>query len=345
MSISPDDLRVALRRISGSPPAGSDPVAGVERRIRRNRRRRRAAVGGCLVVLVVAGALLQSSVLHLGQSAVPASPEQQQRDADAALKYATFVAWWDGSVVGAHPQAPDIGVTGVEVATTAPPFTCAAARPSAAAPAGTQAAWVLGEGSASSTGSLSTGVVATTTTYVIWPTGVTSCEPRPPAVALAAPPPSVTKARVASGLVYGQRLGSPGSPALDVEALYRSVPPDRLTQYGRDVFAAYESATVDYGTAAEQTDRVLVALGSWLPVALATATAAPTLRQSGPATLQGGGRVGSAELPAGYTARWDKARGTFCVDGSTGGSAVRHVSDANFDQPGAPPTPDDGLCP
>jgi hypothetical protein len=55
--------------------------------------------------------------------------------------------------------------------------------------------------------------------------------------------------------------------------------------------------------------------------------------------------VGTAELPAGYTARWNTTTGALCVQGSIGSSGVRHFTENQFGEPGSPPlSPLDGPC-
>ena len=52
--------------------------------------------------------------------------------------------------------------------------------------------------------------------------------------------------------------------------------------------------------------------------------------QTGPVLLTSDSDAGTAQLPAGYSARWDPAASTVCVDGSVGDSGVRHVSEVEL---------------
>jgi hypothetical protein len=125
---------------------------------------------------------------------------------------------------------------------------------------------------------------------------------------------------------WASALDDPSRPALDVASVYRAVPPERLTQHGRDVFAAYQaSVPTDYGTSQEQVDRVLAVLASWIGNVSSAELPAPSPPQTGPVLLTGDSYSGTAQLPAGYSARWGSA-GSLCVEGSVGDSGVRHVS-------------------
>jgi hypothetical protein len=245
---------------------------------------------------------------------------------DATMKYAAFVAWWDGVVFGAkQPAGWDAGVEGVKVTTTLPPTTCAVVSMASGEPAGTQSAWVLGQGS------VIAGNFGVTSTYLPWPTGVTGCDPRPSGMVLADAPASVTSARLAGQVAFGSFPEDPSRPALDVASVYRAVPPDRLTQHGREVYASYQAAIpTDYGSAAWQVDRVLAAIGAWIGIVMTDKVPAQASPQTGPVLLTGDSYAGTAQLPAGYSARWDPAAQTLCVEGSIGDSGVRRITEAEF---------------
>ena len=148
-------------------------------------------------------------------------------------------------------------------------------------------------------------------------------------------------------LAFSQALADPSRPALDVAALYGSVPPDRLTDRGREAYAGYQAvAPTDYGTERDQLGRVLTALGQWLAVAMSYAPLTPTSPAVGPTRLAAAdAHAGQAELPEGYTAYWDTTRGSLCVEGRLGGTGLEHVTQEAFADPGAPVTPFDGPCP
>ena len=77
-----------------------------------------------------------------------ATPDTEAEQMDATMKYAAFVAWWSGVTLGMkQPPGWDAGVTGVTVSATLPPTKCAVVAPAPGEPAGTQAAWVFGDGS------------------------------------------------------------------------------------------------------------------------------------------------------------------------------------------------------
>jgi hypothetical protein len=200
--------------------------------------------------------------------------------------------------------------------------------PAPGEPAGTQAAWVFGDGTILTTSSGQFGMVST---YLLWPVGVAGCDPRPSGVLLADPPLTPTTSLAAGNAAFATALDDPSRPALDLESVYRAVPPERLTQHGRDVFAAYQAALPkDYGTDAEKVDRVLAVLASWIGNVMSGDLPAQRSPQTGPVLLTGDSNSGTAQLPAGYSARWDAGASTVCVEGSVGASGVRHVSELEF---------------
>jgi hypothetical protein len=345
MTFTEQQLRESLRRTTTEVPDAGDRVAQVQQRVRRRRQRTVAAVAGAAALVVLAVPVARA--LADRQARVDASSPGVAQEMDASMKYAAFVAWWDGLTVGlTRPVGWDAGVDGVSVSTTRPPTSCAVVTPAPGEPAGTQPAWVFGEGSVLSAAGGSFGII---TSYQLWPTGVTSCDPRPSGAALADPPATPTTMRAAGHAAFASLLDDPSRPALDVESVYRAVPPERLTQHGRDVFDAYQAAVpTDYGTSRAQLDRVLAVLGSWIGIAMTNQVLAQQSPQTGPAMLTGDSYVGTAQLPSGYSARWDAAAGTVCVEGRLGDSGPRHVSNANFwaaVELGTTATADDGACP
>jgi hypothetical protein len=328
MTFTEQQLRESLRRTTTDLPDAGDRVAQVQHRVRRRRRRTMATVAAVAALAVLAVPVTRV-VLDRQARVDVATPGTVAEQMDATMKYAAFVAWWGGQVAGVKPPAGwDAGVTGVTVTTTLPPTMCSVVSMAAGEPAGTQSAWVLGQGSVLSSGSGGFGVIST---YLPWPAGVTSCDPRPSGTLWVDAPASRASSMVAGQVAFASTPDDPSRPALDVAAVYRAVPADRLTQHGRDVFAAYQAAIpTEYGSAGAQLDRVLAALGSWIGIAMSNQVLAQASPQTGPVVLGGGAYVGTAALPAGYSARWDAAAGTLCVQGSVGDSGVRHVSEAEF---------------
>jgi hypothetical protein len=328
MTFTEQQLRESLRRTTTDVPDAGDRVAQVQRRLRRHRQRAVATVAAVAAVAVLAVPATRALVDRQSRVDVVGSGTVAEQ-MDATMKYAGFVAWWDGIVFGVKPASGrDQGVEGVSVTTTLPPTSCAVVSMAAGEPAGTQSAWVLGQGSVLTTGSGGFGV---TSTYLQWPAGITSCDPRPSGTLLVDAPASVASSMFAGQVAFASRPDDPSRPALDVASVYRAVPPDRLTQHGRDVFSAYQAAVpTDYGTAGDQVDRVLAALGAWIGIAMRDQVPVQSSPQTGPVLLTGDSYVGTAQLPAGYSARWDAAATTVCVEGSIGDSGVRHVTEVEF---------------
>src|SRR4051812_19217447 len=133
MAQTEQDLRDALRGLSAEPPEVTDLVGRVERRLRR-RRVQEVAVALALVVLVALPLLRWLPDRVNGDPVLPADPVQEQMD--ARMQYASYVAWADGHVLGGTTGS-DLGVDGVVVTTTLPPFACAVARMDAGEPTGT----------------------------------------------------------------------------------------------------------------------------------------------------------------------------------------------------------------
>jgi hypothetical protein len=184
------------------------------------------------------------------------------------------------------------------------------------------------------------------TSFVLWPEGTTSCDPAPSGTVLAAPYSRDPRNLIAWDVAFSQALSNPSRPALDIPALYASIPQDRITDVGRQAFEGYQSvAPTDYGTDSDKIGRVLNALGAWFGVALSF----PPISQRSPAVghvlLTAGSRAGSAELPDGYSARWDVSAGTFCVQGPTRSSGTLHLTQEGFVEAGVTVTPLDGPCP
>ena len=261
---------------------------------------------------------------------------------DAALQYATFVAAWSG--LGAVTTPPkDFGVTGVTVKNTMPPYLCFSASDSTGA-TGTQKTWVLGQYSW-----LHPQGAAISVVNVNWPKNVTSCDSPGDAGVLLAP---ANEAAV-SGLIgfYSTSTTDTNKPAIDVASEYARVPADRLTQYGKDVFKAYESAMPKY--AEEPTSRVLPALGAWLNTANMFAVLPPDgALKRGPVDVKSGTPQtfeiysgGTATIPEGYSARW----GThgICVDGKAKDGTMMRVTTEMVAQSvdsGGVVTPEPGSC-
>jgi hypothetical protein len=163
---------------------------------------------------------------------------------------------------------------------------------------------------------------------------------------MAAAPSGNTQNLLAWALVFAQTTTDPSRPALDVESVYRAIPPELVTEVGRTAFAGYErTRPTTYGSDADQLDRVLTAIGGWVSVALSRAVLDTTSPVSGPTTLRTDTYVGTVDIPAGYSVRWDATTGAFCVQGSVGSSGVRHFTDEQFVDAGATVLPPvDGPC-
>jgi hypothetical protein len=325
MTFTEQQLRESLRRATTDVPVAGDRVAQVQRRVRRRRQRTMATVAAVAAAVVLAVPVARALAERQAQPATDSGAAAM----DATMKYAAFVAWWDGVALGVtQPPGWDPGVTGVTVTATLPPTKCTVVAPAPGEPSGTQAAWVFGDGTVLTTSSGQFGMVMT---YLLWPVGTTGCDPRPSGVLLADPPLTATSALAAGNEAFASAPDDPSRPALDLESVYRAVPPERVTQHGRDVFAAYQAALPkDYGTDEEKVDRVLAVLASWIGNVMTGELPAQRSPQTGPVLLTGDSYSGTAQLPAGYSARWDAAASTVCVEGSIGGSGVRHVSEVEL---------------
>lgn len=346
MPLTEQDLRESLRRATDAPPHVADRVGSVERRVRR--RRNRIVAGTAIAVVLALAAVpvarwLPDRLNHDDIASSDVTPEQM----DAMMKYATFVAYWTGTNLGG-PARQDAGVVGVSVTSNLPPYNCTVARPDAGAPQGSQAGWVLAMpavlSSEHAASQVQPGVV---TAFVLWPKGVTSCEPAPSGTALAAPYSRDPRNLVGWDIAFSQALSDPARPALDIPALYAAVPQDRMTDIGRQAFASYESvAPTDYGTDANRLGRVLTALGQWVGVAMSYAPLTPTSPAIGPVLLTAADpHAGSAQLPEGYRATWDERTGSFCIEGRYAESGLKHVTEEDFVDPSTTVTPSDGPCP
>jgi hypothetical protein len=343
MPLTEQDLRESLRRATDAPPHVADRVGSVERRVRR--RRRRVVVGTAIAVIVALAAvpLVRWLPDRLSRNEI-ANSDITPQQMDAMMKYATFVSAW--TVVRNGPVA-DTGVVGVAATMNLPPFNCIVATPEEGQPQGTQAGWVLAQPSVfTSEQAAPTAPRTIITSFVLWPTGTSSCDPAPSGTVLAAPYSRDPRNLIAWDVAFSQALNDPSRPALDIPALYASIPQDRITDVGRQAFEGYQSvAPKDYGTDKDKVGRVLNALGSWIGVALSFPPMSVASPVTGPLLLTAGPRAGSAQLPDGYTARWDESAGTFCVQGESGSSGMLHVSQEDFVETGVTVTPLDGPCP
>jgi hypothetical protein len=343
MSLTEQELRDSLRRATDAPPHVADRVGAVERRVRR--RRTRIVVGTAIAVVVALLAVPVARWLpdRLNRNQVTNS-EVTPAQMDAMMKYATFVTAW--TVVRNGPVA-ETGVVGIKATSNLPPFNCIVATPEDGQPQGTQAGWVLAQPSVfTSDQAAPTAPRTIITSYVLWPTGTTSCDPAPSGTVLAAPYSRDPRNLIAWDIAFSQALSDPSRPALDIPALYASIPQDRITDVGRQAFEGYQSvAPTDYGTDSDKVGRVLNAVGAWLGVAMSDPTISATSPATGPLLLTAGPRAGSAQLPDGFTARWDVGAGTFCVQGESGASGILHLTQEGFVEMGATVTPLDGPCP
>ena len=347
MSYTEQDLRESLRRTTSAPPPAPNRVALVELAVRHRRRQLVVATVAAVVLALVTVPVVRLLPDRLRHNAIPAgtSPEQ----VDAMMKYATFVTAWTGSSLGLGGTDPDTGVVGVHVTWNLPPYNCTSATADAEGPQGTQRAWVLASPSAiMGSGGLATGMPIgpqAISLVVGWPTRVTSCDPvTAPSMVVAAPSGS-SRGLLAEELAYVQTTTDPAHPALDVESVYRAIPADLVTDVGRTVFADYERARPDFGSETDQLDRVLTALGSWVNIALSRGVLDASSPVTGSRVLTTNTYVGTVDVPAGYTMRWDISTSKFCVQGSIGSSGVRRFTDAQFSEPGTPSlSPLDGPC-
>jgi hypothetical protein len=351
MAQTEQDLRDALRGLSADPPEVTNLVGRVERGLRR-RRIQEVAVALVLVVLIALPLLRLLPDRVNGDPVLPADPGQEQMD--ARMQYAAFVAWWDGHVVGGETGS-DLGVKGVVVTTTLPPFACAVASMAPGQPPGSQAAWVLGSGAVLGHESPWPGTPQVTTAVVLWDKGLTSCAGAPEGETVVSSP---VRSLVTGDVAFSQEFSDTTRPALDVAGVYRSITPDQVTAHGREVFAAYEAkrASLDFGTPVEQTDRALASLAEWVSVGVSTESILQSPPQAGPVVLDMGIDRSTLNLPAGFSVRWiaafsdenlpagDPDNGRFCVDGGVAGSPVRHVDTDSY-QGDTLPVVGDGACP
>jgi hypothetical protein len=340
MPMTEDDLRTALRGIPTDLPTAPDRLRGVEARVRRHRRRVVATVAGAVVVVLLAVPLVRLVSEDRQRDALPVGTSEQQVR-DAMMQYAAFVTYWDGQAYNGK-LGTDPGVEGVVVTTSLPPTSCTIASSAPGEPGGTQAAWALGSGSVIPTGGEALPTPDVALVVLLWQPGVTACDPRPGSAQLMAAPPAAGAGRIASDVVGAQRLDDPSRPALDVAAVYHRIPDDRLTQHGRDVFAAYQTWRdgLDLGSATEQNVRVLIALTTWAQAAIDPAT---PVTATGPTVLHPSDYAGEAAVPAGYSVHRDGA--AVCVDGRIFGSPLQHLDRSSFTDPNVAPTVYDGPCP
>ncbi|MFN8157280.1 MAG: hypothetical protein U0R68_07675 [Candidatus Nanopelagicales bacterium] len=342
MPMTEDDLRTALRSIPASLPPAPDRLGGIEHRVRRHRRRVVASVAAGVAAVLLAVPVVRLVSDSRQRDALPVgTTEQQVRDAE--MKYATFVAFWDGMAF-TRKLGTDAGVEGVEVTSTLPPYYCTIARPATGEPGGTQAAWVLGAGSVIPQPGENSVLGSVGMTQALWTPGATTCDPRPADAQLYAAAPDSAGNPLGAEVTLVQSLADPSKPALDVAAVYRRIPADRVTDHGREVFADYQKwlAGIDFGTPEEQNKRALHALLDWLSIAMVSTTLTPSSPVEGPELLRSTDYVGTAQLPEGFTARWDGK--TLCVDGSVNGSPVQHATNGSYDEPGGIFSLYDGPC-
>ncbi len=340
MPMTEDDLRTALRGIPADLPTAPDRLRGVETRVRRHRRRVVASVAAGVALVLLAVPVVRLVAQDQQRDARPVGTSEQQVR-DAMMQYAAFVSYWDGKPYNAK-LGSDPGVEGVVVTTSLPPTSCTIASPAPGEPAGTQPAWALGSGSVIPTGGEALPTPNVALVLLLWQPGVTACDPRPGSAQLMAAPPAAGAGPVAADVAGSQRLDDPSRPALDVAAVYHRIPDERLTQHGRDVFAAYEKWRdgLAFGTEAEQNVRVLTALATWVQAATDPAT---PLTATGPTVLRPSDYAGQAAVPAGYSVRRDGE--AFCVDGHAFGSPQQHMDRSSFTDPNVAPTVYDGPCP
>ena len=281
MSGPEHDLRVALRRLSDSPPEVTNLVERVETRARQ-RRNRGVAVTAAVAILAVLGVGLALWLPDRDGDAIPATKSSQQL-ADAKMQYAAFVAWWDGRMFGLG-AGEDTGVIGTVVSTGVPPFECASARMADGQPAGTQSAWVLGRRKVLSGEAGADYGPLLTYVYVLGGTGVTTCDGPAPGETLVQARPRTNE------IAFAQPFSDPSSPALDVAAIYESIPSDEITSHGREVFADYQDtlAKLDFGTSLNQTDRALRSLAGWIGVGSSRHELNQDSPQTGPVVFEHG---------------------------------------------------------
>lgn len=336
MSFTEQELRESLRSATAAPPQAPDRVALVATAVRRRRRRLVVATAVAVVLALVAVPVVRLLPDRLRHNAIPAGTTPAQ--VDAMMKYATFVAAWSGDLYGVRGTDPDVGVVGVHARWNLPPFNCVEATVDADGPQGSQHGWILAAPSViQGSSGLPAGAVQIIEPVVAWPVGGTVCDPATPPTMVAAAPDSNAAGLLSWPLVFAQATTDPSRPALDVEAVYRSIPQELVTDAGRAAFAAYERLRpTTYGSDREQLDRVLTAVGGWVSVALSRGLLDTPSPVTGPRTLTADTYVGSVDVPAGYAARWDVTTGAFCVQGSVGTSGVRHFTDQQFGDPGTP---------
>jgi hypothetical protein len=344
MTFTEQELRESLRRTTAAPPPARDRMSLVEGAVRRRHRRVVVATVAAVVLALVAVPVVRLLPDRLRHNAIPAGTSPAQ--VDAMMKYATFVTVWTGRNMGVRNFEGDAGVVGIHLDWNLPPFMCVAASVEEGDVRGTQGAWVLATPSAITGTTVQTRNSEVLAPVVLWPVGVSSCDPpTAPEVHAAGPSGPLAETGVYE-FAFGQSPSAPARPAMDVEAVFHAIPPDLVTDFGRRVFDNYESSRpTSYGTATEQLDRVLTALASWMSIALSHAVLTSPSPATGPQVLTADSYVGTAELPAGYAARWNTTTGALCVQGSIGSSGVRHFTENQFGEPGSPPlSPLDGPC-
>lgn len=345
MPMTEDDLRTALRAIPSDLPAAPDRMRGIEIRVRRHRRRVVVSVAAAVAVVLLAAPVVRLVSERSQRDARPVGTSEQQVR-DAMMQYAAFAAYWQGQAFGGAPHGIDPGVKGVVVTASVPPAACTIATMAPGEPGGTQSAWVLGTGSVIARDGLVRQGTGISTIRFLWPVGVTTCDPRPAGGEALAAVPAAGSVEVASDVVGAQTFADPTAPALDVESVYWSIPVDRLTQVGIDVFASYRTwrSTFGFGTPTEQNQRVLQGLYDWLAVATTYGEPAAKALPGGAVQLESTSYVGTATVPAGYHAGWS-SDGKVCVDGSVDGSPVQHANEGSYTDSGSPFTALDGPCP
>ncbi len=345
MSYTEQDLRESLHRTTSAPPPAPNRMALVELAVRHRRRQLVVATVAAAVLALVAVPVVRLLPDRLRHNTIPVGTSPGQ--VDAMMKYATFVTAWTGAINGIRGTDPDAGVVGVHVTWNLPPFNCISATADEEGPQGTQRSWILASPSAiQGSSGLSAASAGLILPVVAWPSGVSACDPPTAPATMAAAPSGNTQNLLAWGLVFAQTTTDPSRPRLDVEAVYRSIPPELVTEVGRTVFAGYERIRpTTYGSDGDQLDRVLTAIGGWVSIALSRSVLDTTSPVSGPTRLTTDTYVGTVDIPAGYSARWDSSTGAFCVQGSIGSSGVRHFTDEQFVDAGATVLPPvDGPC-
>jgi hypothetical protein len=281
-----------------------------------------------------------SSPATTSPTASAGTPTQAQMD--AMMQYAAFVSFWSGA--GATKVlADDVGVRGVHVTTTPPPYVCVAATPDSGMPQGSQSSWVLGEYSYFSPVSPSPAVLD-----VLWPKGATSCDKVTPGQLLIPPAPPVNG--FSQTIPYGSLPSDLNKPALDIATVYNQIPKEFLTNKGQQVFASYQK-NLPKGSLVGSSPQaqILPVLAGWLYSSNGNKDLPSTSPAVGLTTITGGTNwarpAGSAVIPAGYTATWSAK--DMCVQGTTA-TSTQHVSSSMVTQSvesGGAVTPEDGPCP